>query len=114
MDPLLKTICEALSDKKGENITIINLAKIDGAIADYFVIASAESTVQVGSLADNVEKETFDKLREKVLRIQGKENGLWIAMDYGNVMVHTMQTEMRDFYKIEDLWSDADITKYED
>ncbi len=109
---LEKVICKALDDKKGENIKLIDLREVEGAICDWFVITDAASSVQVGALADNVEKECRDKLSEKVIRIQGQENALWIAMDYGNVMVHIFQSEMRDFYRLEELWADAPTTDF--
>ncbi|MFI3295866.1 MAG: ribosome silencing factor [Rikenellaceae bacterium] len=110
---LPEVICKALDDKKGENIQVIDLREVEGAICDYFVVTNADSSVQVGALADNVEKECFEKLREKVIRVQGLENSLWVAMDYGEVMVHIFQSEMRDYYRLEELWSDAPISRYE-
>lgn len=113
MSTLREVIIEAIEDKKGENIVSIDLTSIDGSICDDFVICSAESTVQVSAIADGIEQATTEKLNDKPWRVQGKENALWVAMDYGNIMVHIFQTEMRDFYRLEDLWADAPITKYE-
>lgn len=113
MNKLISTICEALDDKKGENITIIDLDGLDGTICSHFIVASAESSVAVEALSENVEKETFEKLKDKVIRVQGRENALWIAMDFGDVMVHIFQNEMRDFYRLEELWGDAKISKYQ-
>lgn len=109
---LLKTICKAIDDKKGENIKIIDIHALDGTICDHFVIASAESTVQVSAIVDNVEKETHEKINDKVIRIHGRENALWIAMDYGSVMVHIFQTDVRQYYRLEELWADGKITTY--
>lgn len=109
---LLETICKAIDDKKGENIKIIDIQALDGTVCDYFVITNAESTVQVSAISDNIEKETHEKLSEKVIRTHGRENALWIAMDYGNIMVHIFQTELRNFYRLEDLWADGKITSY--
>lgn len=113
-DKLLNTICNAIVDKKGEDVVILDISDLEGTICDYFVVCTATSTVQCGAIADNVEKETFEKLREKVIRVQGQENALWIAMDYGNVIVHIFLDELRDYYNIEELWADAKITKFEE
>ncbi|CDN32145.1 Iojap protein [Mucinivorans hirudinis] len=112
MSTLLKTIVEAIEDKKGNNIISLDLSRFDGAICKYFVICNAESTVQVSAIADGVEQDVRKKLGEKVWRVNGRENSLWIAMDYGDIVVHIFQTQMRDYYRLEELWGDAPITKY--
>ena len=113
MANLLETIVEAIDDKKGQNIISLDLTQLDGAIADHFVIASATSTVQVGAIADGVEEAVEKKLKRWVIRVEGKQNGLWVVMDYGEIMVHIFLHEMRDFYALEDLWADADLTRYQ-
>lgn len=110
---LLDTIVRAIDEKKGENIVSIDLRSIDGAVCDYFVVCNAESTVQVSAIASAVEDTVIKELSEKVIRVHGQQNALWIAMDYGDVMVHVFQTEMRDFYRLEDLWADGVRTNYE-
>lgn len=110
---LLGTIVEAIQDKKGENIVSIDLSGVDGAVCKYFVICNAESTVQVGAIASGVEDDVRAKLGEKVWRINGQENSLWVAMDYGDIIVHIFQTEMRDYYRLEELWADAPMTRYD-
>ena len=52
-------------------------------------------------------------LGEKVWRIEGQQTGLWVAMDYVDVVVHIFLTELRDFYRLEELWADAPMVKYE-
>ena len=54
----------------------------------------------------------LEKLGEKVWRVEGLNNGVWVVMDYGNVLVHIFQTELRDFYKLDELWADAPATHY--
>lgn len=113
MSNLLETIVEAIDDKRGKNIVSLDLSEFDGAICDTFVICNADSTVQVGAIADGVEEEVEKELKRRVLRVEGKQNGLWVVMDYGELMVHIFQTEMREFYALEDMWADADLTRYE-
>lgn len=112
MSKLLETIVEAIEDKKGSDIVSIDLSRIDGAICNYFVICNADSTVQVGAICAGIEDDVRKKLDEKVWRINGQQNSVWIAMDYGDIIVHIFQTEMRDYYKLEELWGDAPMTKY--
>lgn len=113
MNELLETIVEAIDDKKGLNIISLDLRALDGAIADHFVIANADSPIQTAAIADGVEEAVDKELHQRVIRVEGKENGEWVIMDYGDIMVHIFQTEMRDFYALEDLWADADLVRYE-
>lgn len=113
MDKLLASIIEAAQNKKAKNIISLDLQKLDGAICSHFVVCNADSTTQVSAIADGIEEEVFEKLHQKVWRVDGKMNSLWIAMDFTDVVVHIFQTEMRDFYKLEELWADAPCTRYE-
>lgn len=111
---LVETIVEAISDKKGQNIVSIDLSKIDGAITGAFVICNADSTTQVGAIANGIEEKVRETLGDKPWRVEGLTNSVWVAVDYVDVMVHIFQTELRGFYKLEELWADAPITRYED
>lgn len=113
MSNLVETIVEAIDDKKGQDIVSLDLTSFDGAICDTFIICNADSTTQVCAIADGVEEAVEKELGEKVIRTEGKMNGVWVVMDYGNVMVHIFQTEMREFYALEDMWADADMVRYE-
>ena len=112
MDKLIETIIKAAQDKKAKNIISLDLSGFDGAICDTFVICNADSTTQVDAIAHGIEEATEKELDEKAWRIEGLTNAMWVAMDYGDVMVHIFQTELRDFYKLEQLWADAPMTKY--
>ena len=111
---LLRTIVHAMQDKKADRIVSLDLTALDGAVCDAFVICPAESTTQVAAITAGVEELTLREIGEKPYRIQGLDNALWVAMDYGNVMVHIFQSEMRDFYRLEELWADGELTRYED
>ena len=71
------------------------------------------TTTQVCAIAASIEEKVLETLGEKVWRIEGQQNGVWVAMDYVDVVVHIFQTELRSFYKLEELWADAPMTKYE-
>ena len=109
MEKLTGTIIRAIQDKKGKNIVSLDLSKIDGAICSCFIVCNADSTTQVAAIAEQV----LETLGEKVWRVEGQQNALWIAMDYVDVVVHIFQTELREFYKLEELWADAPATRYE-
>jgi ribosome-associated protein len=113
MDKLLETIIEAIKDKKGKNIVSLDMSRMDGAICSHFVICNADSTTQVAAIAAGIEEQTEKQLKTRVWRVDGAANALWIAMDYIDVVVHIFQTEMRAFYKLDDLWADAPTTKYD-
>lgn len=110
---LIETIVEAIDDKKGKNIVSLDLSGFDGAICSHFVVCNADSTTQVCAIADSIEEKMLTTLGEKVWRIEGQQTGLWVAMDYVDVVVHIFLTELRDFYRLEDLWADAPMVKYE-
>lgn len=100
-----KAAIKALEDKKASNIELLHVSK-QTSLGDYFVIASCQSTVQVKACADEVE-EQLDELGMTVLHKEGYTSGSWVLMDYGDVVVHVMQQEVREFYGIERLWDDA-------
>lgn len=113
MEKLTGTIIRAIQDKKGKNIVSLDLSKIDGAICSCFIVCNADSTTQVAAIATGIEEQVLETLGEKVWRVEGQQNALWIAMDYVDVVVHIFQTELREFYKLEELWADAPATRYE-
>lgn len=96
---------KALDDKKASNIELLDVSK-QTSLGDYFVIASCQSSVQVRACADEVE-EQLDKEGVGVLHREGYSTGSWVLLDYGDVVVHVMQQEAREFYGIERLWDDA-------
>ena len=110
----LKTIVEAIQDKKGKNVCTLDLTGIGTSICDHFVICNADSTPAVMAIADNIEEEMIVRCNTKVLRQQGKENAFWIIMDFGDIVVHIFQTEYREFYRLEDLWADAVKKTYDE
>ncbi len=113
MDELNKAIIDIIEDKKGENISLIDLREVDGTICNYFIICEAQSTTQVEAIANEIEGKIHETRKERALRIQGRENGLWIVMDYGDLFVHIFERETRTFYGLDELWSDAPTTKFE-
>lgn len=104
---LLQSIIEGIQEKKGKNISAIQLKGMTGAICDFFVICEGNSPTQVSALADSVEEIVKKNTRENPIRVHGQQRAEWIGMDYGNVIVHIFLPELRTFYNIDTLWEDA-------
>lgn len=102
---MAKLVCDALADKKGEDIKIINIAEVS-VMADYFIIASGTNRSQVQAMADNVE-EILGKSGCDPKQIEGYQNANWILMDYRDVIVHIFDQENRLFYDLERIWRDG-------
>lgn len=108
---LLDAIIEGLQEKKAKNITVLNLTKLANPVTDYFVIADAESRTHVDAIADSVEEVVGKKTGEKPFHSEGHQVGEWILIDYINIVVHVFQREIREYYNIEGLWADAEVTE---
>ena len=108
-DILANVIVEGMQENKAKEIVSLNLKDIDTAVCDYFIICHGTSNTHVSSIADSVIDETLKTLKDKPFNREGMENGEWVLLDYGNVVVHIFQKETRDFYNIEKLWGDANI-----
>ena len=105
---ILKAITHAIHEKKGENVILVDLRRVEEAVSDFFIICEATSTVQVRAIADNVEEYLKKQLGETPYRHEGKQTAHWVLIDYVNVVVHVMQPEARKFYKLEEMWSDGE------
>lgn len=105
---LFKSIINAIQEKKGENIISLDLRKIPEAVADFFIICEASSSTQVKAIADYIEFHTKKTVNETPYRVEGQHGGQWVLVDFVNVVVHVMQPETRKFYKLEEMWSDAE------
>jgi len=108
----LDVIANAMLDKKGQDVVSLDLSSTGTAICDHFIVCNADSTTNVVAIADNVEDAMIEKCSRKVIRSQGKENRFWVILDYGDIVVHVFQTPYRAFYRLEDLWADAERTEY--
>ena len=100
---------EALEDKKGEDIKVLDLISIS-KIADYFIIASGNNVNQLRAMADSVEEKLF-KEGYKLHHSEGYSGGAWILLDFGNIIVHLFNKEERNFYSLDRVWSDAKEVK---
>jgi ribosome-associated protein len=111
---LLDAIVAGMKEKKAKNITIINLAGLEHRVCDYFVICDADSTTHVNAIADTLEETVIKKTGEKPYHSEGHQNAEWILIDYVNIVAHVFMRETREFYNIEGLWADGEITEIND
>ena len=105
-----KFVVEGLQEIKGQNITVLDLREIENAVTDFFIIAEGNSNTQVNSLADSVHKVVRENVGDKPWHIEGRDNSEWVLMDYVTVVVHVFQKGIREFYDLEGLWGDAEIS----
>ena len=107
-------IVEAIFDKKGSKVTKIDFQGIEGASTGGFIICQGRSTSQVSAIADGIREDVLKKTGRKPYNYDGYRNSQWIVIDYGDLMVHVFLPDVREFYNLEDLWSDGKITEYPD
>jgi len=108
---LFKTIIAAIKDKKGEAIVSLDLRKIDEAVADFFVLCEAQSSVQLKAIADHIDAQVKDECDERVFHVERGDE--WTLVDYVNIVVHIFQRDHRKFYDLESLWADAERVEHE-
>ncbi len=111
---LLKSVVKGIHEKKGLNILKVDLRKIESRITDFFVICHGTSRTHIDSISYSVEDTVRKEAGEKPLHVEGLKNCFWVLIDYGNVIVHVLQEEYRNFYRLESLWADAQIEAMED
>jgi ribosome-associated protein len=111
-EKLADLIVEGLQEKKGLEITRLDLRGIPQAVCDYFVICTGTSSTHVNGLADSVDGLVKKKSGEDPWHVEGYKQGDWVLMDYINVVVHVFQPEARTFYALEKLWADAPVKHF--
>lgn len=108
---LSDAVVKALKEKKGTDIVRLDLRKVNGAVTDFFVIATGSSDRHVTALAEHVVEEIKEKTGERPVSKEGLRTGEWALLDYVTVVVHVFQEEKREFFAIEELWGDAEKIK---
>lgn len=105
---LARLAAQTLDGKKAENVRILDLRKVSGAPAEYFVIATGNVPSHVSALSDAVFETVKKATGLNPHKIEGYANAEWILMDYFDVVVHIFQKEKRAFYRLDELWSDGE------
>ena len=113
-EEVLATIVETMQEAKAKEVTSLNLKELQSAVTDYFVICHAQSKTQVNAIAEKIIDNVRNKLHVHVYHEEGFENSEWILLDYVDVVVHVFLEPKRDFYRLEELWADAEKTVFED
>lgn len=110
-EELSNIVVKGMEERKAEDIVIMDLRKVKGAISDFFIICSGNSDTQIEAIAESVEHEVKVSSKEIPWRKEGFTNREWILIDYVNVVVHVFNKGKREHYAIEELWGDAIITQ---
>ena len=114
IEELNDLIVASIQDIKGKNIIKLDLRHLDDAPTDFFIICEGDSNTQVKGISDNIYKRVKDEGNLLPSHYEGQQNALWILLDYFDVVIHVFYRETRTFYQLEDLWSDAIFTEYQD
>ena len=109
-EELSQLVVKGMQERKASNIVVMDMRKVKNAFTDYFVVASGTSDTQVEAIAESVDKEVWEATRNNPRSTEGKANREWILVDYYDVIVHVFKKDRREFYKLEELWGDAEFT----
>jgi len=104
-------IAQGMLEKKADDITIMDLRGIDGAVSDFFVISSGNSDTQVEAIADSVDEFVYKTNNENPWHKEGFTNKEWILLDYVSVVAHVFKKDRREFFNLDGIWGDAKITR---
>lgn len=112
-EKLGEVIIKGMQEKKATDIVVLDLRKVKNAVADFFIICSGNSDKQLDAISDSIDEEVFKALKENPWHTEGKNNKEWMLLDYINVVAHVFRKDRRQYYALEKLWGDADITEIE-
>lgn len=113
-EELSQLVVKGMQERKATNIVVMDMRNVKNAFTDYFVVASGTSDTQVEAIAESVDKEVWEATRNNPRSTEGKANREWILVDYYDVIVHVFKKDRREFYKLEELWGDAEFTYIEE
>jgi ribosome-associated protein len=107
----LDLIVDAIQDIKGKNIVLINLIHIPDAPARYFVICEGDSSTQIKAIANNVARRVKEESAFRASHIEGELGAKWVLVDFFDIVVHVFDKATRQYYDLEELWSDGKMTE---
>lgn len=111
-EAVIDTIIDAIRDIKGQRIVQLDLRKLPDAPTDTFIVCEGESVIQIKSIAERIVYRLKHELGEYPNHVEGTQGSRWHCLDYFDIVVHVFHREAREFYKLEDLWSDGETTEY--
>lgn len=112
-EELNNAIIYAIQQLKGKDIVLLDLRELTDTPADFFIICEGDSVVQIKAIVNKIKTYVKEELGDLPSRIEGKDGANWILADYFTTIVHVFHPDQRDFYQLEDLWSDAKRTEIE-
>ena len=113
-EQIVDNIVEGIQERKGKNIVVVDLKKLQESPCSYFVICEGDSNVHVNAIAMSIKDWVREQIHIKPYATDGFQNCEWIAMDYGQIIVHVFQRHSRAFYDLEHLWADANLKRLVD
>ena len=113
-EKLSQAVVRGMQEKKASEIVLMDLRNVKNAVADFFVLCTGNSDTQIDAIAESVDEQVSKELNEDPWHQEGKDNKVWMLIDYVNVVAHIFKREKRDFYALETLWGDALIHSYEE
>jgi len=110
---LTTLIIDAIQDNKGKEIALFDMRQLEEASSDFFILCNGNSKTQISGILKNIERRVQKEFGIRPNHSEGQEAN-WMLLDYFSVIVHVFSNEKRAFYNLDDLWSDAKVTKYDD
>jgi ribosome-associated protein len=104
---LATAAAQTAQDNRGQDVRILDLRK-QTPMFDYFVIATGTSRRQLHAMSEEIDHKLEDEMRDRRIGIEGYDESRWIILDYGNVVIHLFDDETRQYYRLEELWADAE------
>jgi ribosome-associated protein len=102
---MAKAAVKAAAENRGQDITVLDLTGVT-SLFDFFILITGGSRRQLSAIADEIER-GLKSIGEKKLSVSGLEEGRWVVMDYGSIVIHLFDEETRSFYNLENLWADG-------
>lgn len=113
-EELSQLVVKGMLEKKAINVVVMDMRQVKNAIADFFVVCSGNSDTQIDAIAESIDEEVWKGAQTNPWHKEGREHKEWILLDYVDVVAHVFKKDRRDYYKLEELWGDAEITVVEE
>lgn len=113
-EQLSQIVVKGMQELKAENVVLLDLRKVNNAVADFFVLCSGNSDTHIDAIAESVDVEVSKIGGERPWHREGYNNKTWVLLDYVDVVAHVFNHDKREFYALETLWGDAKIIQYDE
>jgi ribosome-associated protein len=109
---LTSLIIDAIQDNKGKEIALFDMRELEEASSEFFILCNGNSKTQITGILKNIERRVYEEFGMRPNHSEGQEAN-WMLLDYFSVVIHVFSGEKRAFYNLDDLWSDAKVTKHD-